>query len=304
MLATMSTRLTPTAALLLTLAPALWAGNAVLGRMVSPWVSPMLLNLLRWTFAFVILMPLAAKVLRRNSPLWPQWRQFAFMSLLSTSGYNALLYLALNTSSAINVTLVGASTPVWMLLIGRLVYGHAVSSRQLLGAALSICGVALVLCRGDWAVLMGLELVAGDLYVLAASIGWAFYSWMLAHPTPESAPLRADWAAFLMSQVVFGLGWSVLFAATEWALTPVRLQWSWPLVAALLYIASGPAVLAYRAWGAGIGRAGPAVAGFFTNLTPLFAALLSLVFLGEAPRAYHAMAFVLIVSGILQSSRR
>jgi len=275
-----------------------------LGRMVSPWVSPMLLNLLRWTFAFVILMPLAAKVLRRNSPLWPQWRQFAFMSLLSTSGYNALLYLALNTSSAINVTLVGASTPVWMLLIGRLVYGHAVSSRQLLGAALSICGVALVLCRGDWAVLMGLELVAGDLYVLAASIGWAFYSWMLAHPTPESAPLRADWAAFLMSQVVFGLGWSVLFAATEWALTPVRLQWSWPLVAALLYIASGPAVLAYRAWGAGIGRAGPAVAGFFTNLTPLFAALLSLVFLGEAPRAYHAMAFVLIVSGILQSSRR
>jgi len=303
-LATMSTRLTPTAALLLTLAPALWAGNAVLGRMVSPWVSPMLLNLLRWTFAFVILMPLAAKVLRRNSPLWPQWRQFAFMSLLSTSGYNALLYLALNTSSAINVTLVGASTPVWMLLIGRLVYGHAVSSRQLLGAALSICGVALVLCRGDWAVLMGLELVAGDLYVLAASIGWAFYSWMLAHPTPESAPLRADWAAFLMSQVVFGLGWSVLFAATEWALTPVRLQWSWPLVAALLYIASGPAVLAYRAWGAGIGRAGPAVAGFFTNLTPLFAALLSLVFLGEAPRAYHAMAFVLIVSGILQSSRR
>ena len=300
----MSTRLTPTAALLLTLAPALWAGNAVLGRMVSPWVSPMLLNLLRWTFAFLILLPLAAKVLRRNSPLWPQWRQFAFMSLLSTSGYNALLYLALNTSSAINVTLVGASTPVWMLLIGRLVYGHAVSGRQALGAALSICGVALVLCRGDWAVLMGLELVAGDLYVLAASIGWAFYSWMLAHPTPESAPLRSDWAAFLMSQVIFGLGWSVLFAATEWTLTPVRLQWSWPLLAALLYIASGPAVLAYRAWGAGIGRAGPAVAGFFTNLTPLFAALLSLAFLGEAPHGYHAMAFVLIVSGIVQSSRR
>ena len=36
------------------------------------------------------------------------------------------------------------------------------------------------------------------------------YSWMLAHPTPESAPLRSDWAAFLMSQVIFGLGWSVL----------------------------------------------------------------------------------------------
>lgn len=300
----MPTRLTPAAAFLLTLAPALWAGNAVVGRLLAPSVSPMLLNLLRWTLAFLILLPLAAQVLRRSSPLWPQWRAFAFMSLLSTSGYNALLYLALNTSSAINVTLVGASTPVWMLLIGRLVYGQAVSGRQVFGAALSICGVALVLCRGDWAVLMGLELVAGDLYVLAASIGWAFYSWMLAHPTPQSAPLRVDWASFLLSQVVFGLVWSVVFAATEWALTPVRLQWSWALVAALLYIAIGPAVLAYRAWGAGIGRAGPAVAGFFTNLTPLFAALLSLAFVGEAPRAYHAVAFVLIVAGIVQSSRR
>lgn len=300
----MPTRLTPAAAFLLTLAPALWAGNAVVGRLLAPSVSPMLLNLLRWTLAFLILLPLAAQVLRRSSPLWPQWRAFAFMSLLSTSGYNALLYLALNTSSAINVTLVGASTPVWMLLIGRLVYGQAVSGRQVFGAALSICGVALVLCRGDWAVLMGLELVAGDLYVLAASIGWAFYSWMLAHPTTQSAPLRVDWASFLLSQVVFGLVWSVLFAATEWALTPVRLQWSWALVAALLYIAIGPAVLAYRAWGAGIGRAGPAVAGFFTNLTPLFAALLSLAFVGEAPRAYHAVAFVLIVAGIVQSSRR
>ena len=300
----MPTRLTPAAAFLLTLAPALWAGNAVVGRLLAPSVSPMLLNLLRWTLAFLILLPLAAQVLRRSSPLWPQWRAFAFMSLLSTSGYNALLYLALNTSSAINVTLVGASTPVWMLLIGRLVYGQAVSGRQVFGAALSICGVALVLCRGDWAVLMGLELVAGDLYVLAASIGWAFYSWMLAHPTPQSAPLRVDWASFLLSQVVFGLVWSVVFAATEWALTPVRLQWSWALVAALLYIAIGPAVLAYRAWGAGIGRAGPAVAGFFTNLTPLFAALLSLAFVGEAPRAYHAVAFVLIVAGIVPSSRR
>ena len=75
-------------------------------------------------------------------------------------------------------------------------------------------------------------------------------------------------------------------------------------MAALLFIAVGPAVLAYRAWGAGVARAGPAVAGFFMNLTPLFTALLSLVFLGEAPRLFHAMAFVLIVSGIVLSSRR
>jgi drug/metabolite transporter (DMT)-like permease len=300
----MTQKLTPTAATLLVIPPMLWAGNAVVGRVVSPMVSPMTLNLLRWSIAFLVLLPLASKVLRGDSPLWQQWRHFGFMSLLSTSGYNALLYLALNTSTPINVTLVGASTPVWMLLIGRIFFGQAITGRQVLGAALSIAGVVLVLCRGQWELLLGLHLVAGDLYILAASMAWAYYSWMLAHPTPESAPLRADWAGFLLAQVAFGLVWSVLFTAAEWTLTDARLQWSWPLVAALLYIALGPAVLAYRSWGAGVGRAGAAVAGFFINLTPLFTALLSSAFLGEPPRLFHAAAFVLIVSGIVLSSRR
>jgi drug/metabolite transporter (DMT)-like permease len=300
----MNQRLTPTAAALLILPPLLWAGNAVVGRVVSPLVSPMTLNLLRWTLAFLLLLPLAGSVLRRGSPLWRQWRHFTFLALLSTSGYNALLYLALNTSTPINVTLVGASTPVWMLLIGRFFFGTPISARQVVGAVLSIGGVVLVLCRGQWETLLSLQPVAGDLYVLLASMGWAYYSWKLAHPTPESASLRVDWAAFLLGQVVFGLGWSLLFAAAEWTLTDARLQWSWPLMAALLFIAVGPAVLAYRAWGAGVAQAGPAVAGFFINLTPLFTAMLSLAFLGEAPRLFHAMAFVLIVSGIVLSSRR
>jgi drug/metabolite transporter (DMT)-like permease len=75
-------------------------------------------------------------------------------------------------------------------------------------------------------------------------------------------------------------------------------------VGALAFIAVGPAVIAYGSWGAGVARAGPAVAGFFINLTPLFTALLSSAFLGETPQAFHAIAFVLIVSGIVLSSRR
>ncbi len=299
----MTQRLTPTAALLLVIPPLMWSGNAVVGRMVSPLVSPMTLNLLRWAIAFVLLLPLAGRVLRPGSVLWGQWRRFALLSLFSIGAYNALLYLALNTSTAINVTLVGASTPVWMLLIGRLGFRTPVSRRQWLGAALSIAGVLLVLCRGDWDTLRHLHLVVGDGYVLLASVGWAYYSWLLAHPTPESAPLRADWATFLLGQVVFGLGWSALFTGVEWTLTPAHITWGWPFAAALLFIALGPAVIAYGTWGAGVARAGPAIAGFFINLTPLFTALLSSLVLGESPQVYHALAFVLIVSGIVLSSR-
>ena len=300
----MHLKLTPGAALLLTLPPLLWAGNAVVGRLLSELVSPMTLNFLRWLLAFAMLLPLAGAVLRPGSALWPNWRRFSMLGLLSVGGYNALLYLALNTSTPINVTLVGSITPVWMLLIGRWFFGVAISRRQLLGAALSISGVMLVLCRGQLDLLLQVRLVPGDLYIVTASAAWAYYSWMLARPTTEPPEIRANWSAFLLAQMAFGLVWSALFATGEWALDKAHIQWSWPLLAALVFIAVGPALIAYRAWGAGVARAGPAVAGFFSNLTPLFTALLSSAFLGELPHLYHALAFVLIVAGIVVSSRR
>lgn len=300
----MNLKLTPTAALLLTLSPLLWAGNAVVGRLVSELVSPMALNFLRWTLALSLMLPLASPVLRRSSLLWPNWRRFAVLGLLSVGGYNALLYLALNTSTPINVTLVGSSMPVWMLLIGRLFFGVPISQRQMLGAALSIAGVLLVLCRGQLELLLQVRLVPGDLYILLASAGWAYYSWMLARPTTEPQSIRSNWSAFLLAQLAFGWAWSALFAGSEWALGKAHINWSWLFAAALAFIAVGPALIAYRAWGAGVGRAGPAVAGFFTNLTPLFTALLSSAFLGEVPQLYHVLAFALIVGGIVVSSRR
>jgi drug/metabolite transporter (DMT)-like permease len=295
----MHQKLTPTAALLLTIPPMMWSGNAVLGRVLSEMVSPMTLNFLRWVIAFTLLLPLAGHVLAKNSRLWPNWRRFNFLGLISVGGYNALLYLALNTSTPINVTLVGSSSPVWMLLIGRLFFGATVTRRQLLGAAMSIAGVMLVLSRGQLELLLQVKLVTGDLYVLMATAAWAYYSWMLSRPTTEPMEIRTNWSAFLLAQVSFGLVWSGVFASGEWALSKGHIQLSWSLVAALAFIAVGPALLAYRAWGAGISRAGPAAAGFFANLTPLFTALLSSAFLGETPQLFHVLAFALIVGGIL-----
>jgi drug/metabolite transporter (DMT)-like permease len=107
-----------------------------------------------------------------------------------------------------------------------------------------------------------------------------------------------------MAQIVFGLGWAGLFAAGEWALTDAHIHWGWPLLGALLFVALGPAVLAYRCWAAGVQRAGPTVSSFFANLTPLFAALFSSTLLGDHPHGYHVGAFALIVGGIVISARR
>ena len=299
----MHQRLTLQTALLLTLPPLLWAGNAVVGRLVHTLVPPITLNFIRWALAFAILLPLAGWVLKRNSGLWSHWRRFALLGLLGVGLYNALQYMALQTSTPINVTLVGASLPMCMLAVGGLFFGATVTRRQVLGALLSLSGVLLVLSRGEWQQLLALRLVLGDIFMLLATLAWAFYSWQLSQPKDPPA-IRADWAAFLLAQITFGLLWSGAMTAAEWGVGAAPIQWGWPLAAALAYVAVGPAVLAYRAWGAGLQRVGPNVAGFFINLTPLFATLLSAAFLGEWPHWYHGLAFVLIVGGIVVSSRR
>jgi drug/metabolite transporter (DMT)-like permease len=307
-----SARFTPTTLLLLVIPPLMWAGNAVVGRMMQGVVPPITLNFLRWVLAFAMLLPVAGWVLRPGSDLWKHWRRFALLGLLGVGCYNALQYLALKTSTPMNVTLVAASTPVWMLLLGRLLYGVRISRMAALGAALSLSGVAVVLSRGHLEKLLSVQLVPGDAWVLLASVLWAWYSWLLARPRPGADPtaIKADWAAFLLAQMVMGLAWSGLFAAGEWLTLPdlpegqSHIQWGWPLAAALVYVAVGPSLLAYRCWGAAVARVGPAMASVFSNLTPLFAALMSATLLREPPSAYHAAGFVLIVGGILVSSRK
>jgi drug/metabolite transporter (DMT)-like permease len=263
----------------------------------------MTLNLLRWLIAMLILLPLGRAILRPGSGLWTDWRRYGLLGLLGVGLYNSFQYLALQTSTPINVTLVAAGLPVWMLLIGALFFGIPVKRRQLVGALLSIAGVLLVLSRGEWSQLAALRLVAGDLYMILATIAWSFYSWLLMQPKDRPA-VRGDWAAFLLAQVVYGVLCSGALAGIEWSVRDeVRIDWSWKLAAALLFVATGPAIIAMRCWGAGVQRAGPTVGAFFTNLTPLFAALLSSAFLGELPHLYHVAAFALIIGGIAYSSR-
>ena len=303
--------LTPRVALLLTIPPLMWAGNAVVGELMVGQVPPLTLNFLRWVLAALFLLALAWHSLRP----WPQtlrqmrdrWPYLLAVGLLGIGLFNALQYAALVTSTPINLTLVGASMPVWMLAVGALFYGESPKPRQLFGAALGLVGVLLVIGRGNFNALLEVRFVVGDMMMLLAVIGWAFYSWLLARPPAsmrgEQRP-KWDWAAFLLVQTLFGLLAAGLLSAGEQIVGVSPIQWSPGVAAALVYVSVGASIIAYRCWGLGVASGGPALAAFFNNLTPLFAAVLSAVVLGDVPQPFHALAFVLIVGGIVVSTPR
>jgi drug/metabolite transporter (DMT)-like permease len=276
------------------------------GRVVRYAIPPLTLNALRWGLAFLLLAPLARRLLLQPREALRRWRGLAWLGLLGMGCYNALQYLALHTSSPLNVTLITASMPVWMLGVGAIFYGVRPTRRQLAGALLSLLGVALVIARGDPAALLAVHFVPGDLLMLVAIFTWAIYSWLLARPAAGLRPgERPDWnwAEALMAQLMFGVVFSGLSAGVEQLVAPAAIHWSPGLLAALVYVAIGPSLIAYRCWGLGVAEAGPALAGFFVNLTPVFAAVISAALLGQMPAWYHGAAFVLIAAGIFVSSR-
>ncbi len=331
----MTHALTPRVALLLMVPPLMWAGNALVGRVLAGQVPPLQLNAMRWSVALLVLLALGWRALAtpaRRAEISSRWRQLALLGGLGVGAYNALQYVALTTSTPINVTLIAASTPLWMMLIGMLFYREHPRPLQWLGAALSALGVLTVLLRGEPGRIVDLRLVPGDLWMLLAALSWALYSWQLARPPASlagAARPRWDWAEALLVQVLFGLVWAGGAAALEAAFHAQGLSAGsgvgaaataagaavasgtaaaglpgWALAAAVVFLALGPSVLAYRCWGLGVAAVGPALAGFFANLTPLFTALLSAALLREPPQPFHALAFALIVGGIFASSRR
>ena len=284
-------------------ATALWAGIAITGRVLvaSGAVSPITLSAVRWGLAALLLLPLGWRVFAPSSALWHNKKRFLLLGLFGVGSYNALLYLALETSTAINVTLIGASMPIWMLFIGAVFYQTKPRLLQAVGAVISLLGVAIVLTRGDLSTLLSMQIVLGDFFIMLATITWALYSWMLTRPG-SSNERQWPWAQFLMAQIFAGLLWTGFFDGFEIAAGQAYLDLNFWTASLILFVAIGPSLISYRCWGLGVNGAGPTVAAFFANFIPLFTAIFSAAILGEPPQLFHGLAFALIVTGIWVSS--
>jgi len=292
-------RLDGATAALLTLPPLFWAGNAVVARMIVGEVPPVALSLARWVIALALLLPFAWRAaLRHRAVLVRHWRILLAIGPLGVGAYNTLQYIALQTSTPMATSLIASSSPVFILALGALVFGERTRSAQWLGAALSVGGVLLVMARGDPANLAQLAFVPGDLIMLVANLTWTLYTWLLRRHRPD-----LPFAPLLLVQVAIGVVAIAPFAALEASLSPARIQWSGGAAAAMLYMAVFPSLAAYWCWDLGIRRVGAVIPVYFANLTPVFAAVLSMWLLDDAPRIYHVAALALIIGGIHLASR-
>lgn len=284
--------------ILLTLTALMWGGNAIASRLAVDEVSPMALTALRWIGVCLIMPPLFRRDLFAARPtIRAHWRMILFMGALGYTSFNALMYMAAKTTSAINIGIIQGSIPVIVMLGAFAVLREPARPRQIVGVALTLLGVGVTATRGDPAVAKTLTFAAGDLFMLIACALYAAYTVAL-RKRPPLPPLvlfttLAIVACFSSFVLLFG-EW--LAGALVW---PSPTGW-----AIILYVALFPSLVSQLFFMRGVELIGPNRAGVFVNLVPVFAALLAVLILEERFELYHAAALSLVLGGIWFAERR
>jgi drug/metabolite transporter (DMT)-like permease len=284
--------------LLLSITALCWAGNAIVGRLAAGHIPPVTLSFLRWFLAFLLILPFAWKHLLRD---WGAIRgRLGLMIVLSVTGigaFNTLQYWALEHTQALNTLLLQSAGPLVVAIWSLILLGVRLTAAQAFGVFLSMAGVLMILLHGDLTALSNIEFNKGDLIFIVALAIFGCYS-VLSLKRPEIHGL--SFVAF-----TFGCGAACLIPLLVWELfaRPVMAINANNLLS-LFYVAVFPSTLAYLCFNRGVQLIGANRAAPFFHVVPVFGTIMSIVFLGEHPQAFHFIGFALVLTGVFVASRK
>jgi drug/metabolite transporter (DMT)-like permease len=283
--------------LLLTLATLFWSGNFVLSRAMHTEIPPVGLAFWRWTAALLILAPVGmAFIWKERSLLLQNAKWMLTQGLLGVTGFNTLIYLAMQSTTAINAVLVNSCIPIIIVIVSWFMYREKITLLQGVGVIISLGGVLLILAKGEVSALLQLEFNRGDLLVLGAAVVWACYSANL-----KKYPRGLHPIGYLTAMIIIGLFFLVPFYWLEIQSGRIVVL-NKATVFSVLYLAVFASVLAFISWNKAVREVGANKAGPFIHLMPVFSTILAIIFLGEKLFGYQLRGIFFVFSGIVLAS--
>ena len=279
-------------------ATAIWSGNFIVARELSDIVPPISLAFWRWVVAVIVFLPFALKPLvKERRQVRKKIRYLSVTALLGITVFNTLIYIAGHTTSALNLSLIAITFPIFIIILSRMLYGEKITANMILGIASVTSGVLLLITRGNLLVLSNLSFAIGDIWMLSASVVFAIYSILL-----KQKPKELSIWAFQLS--TFSLGLLFLSPFFIWELhTLPPVSYDTTTVIAILYVGIFASLTAFIFWNKAIVTIGPSKSGLIYYTLPLFSGLLAYIFLDEQIEMIHLYSTLLIVAGILTASR-
>jgi drug/metabolite transporter (DMT)-like permease len=270
-----------------------WAGNTIAGRLSTGEISPMVIVFLRWFLVSTLLFSIQPKKILRSLPklenkiIW-----LILMGGLGWTGFNSLFYIAAQTTSAINLGIIQGVIPAVILLGTILLFKEKVSAIQIIGLVITFVGALIVVSKGNFTTLIFLTGNLGDLIMLTACFFYAGFTLGLKYkPALDSLIMMAFLA---MTALLSSIPLVLLEYSISQSIWPSSLN-SWLII---FYIALAPSFLSQILFMRGVELIGPAKAGLFINLIPIFSALLGILILNESLRLYHLISLAIVFTGI------
>src|SRR5499426_2510493 len=269
----------------------LWSSAYIVVRLGLPDMSPIASLALRFVIAAAILFILAQATGQPLAVLGSRWPHFAVAGALMNGLYLTTAYVALQYLPAGTMGLLAALNPMLTALLGLIILGERMRLAQWLGLALGVAGVVLV---------VGLAPVPGQSVpaALLAAGGIVSFAVGTIYFRRHCGP-----GALLTGNAVQMGAAAVFCALLAAAVEPLRVAWTWRLVACTLYLALAVSVGAMGLFGYMLRSRTAGVVSSNFYVIPGLTAVLAWLVLGETLSATAAAGFVLSSVGVWLAQR-
>ncbi len=281
------------------IAPALWSVNYLVARWAPGVIAPHMLALARWAVAVLLLGAFCwREIVAKRRDVVAEGAHFLVLGALGMWVCGAFVYVGARHTSAVNIGLLYAMSPVLIALASSIWLRERFGAWQWLGVALALGGVVHILIRGHWDALAAVRINPGDLWIAVAVVSWTAYSLLLrAWPSAFGALARLT--------LIAGGGVIVLLPFTLWeALYWLPSTLSWRSAGLVLAAALLPGAAAYAAYSFMQRVLGAARVGMVLYLGPIYSAGIAWLVLGEHIEPFHFVGALSILAGIWLSTRR
>lgn len=278
--------------------PACWSVNYVVARSASHTIAPHMLAFWRWLVAGALMATMNwREIAGQVAAVRRESGRFLVLGALGMWICGAFVYIAGRTTTATNIGLIYAISPVLVALFSTLVLKERIGAAQITGTTVAIAGFFHIVLKGQWTGLSGVELTPGDWWIFVAAVAWAGYTLLLkAWPTAFRAPARLALTSLGGAAVILP------FAIIE-AIWFMSSQLSWENAGYVATTAIVPGVGAYLAYSFMLRELGASRVAVVLYLGPIYGALMGWLVLGESIRPFHWAGAALILPGIFLATR-
>ena len=275
------------------------ASNLVVARGGVEYVPPISLAFWRWTLVFVILLPFTYLSLRKNYKIIKnEFKKLLFLGAMGCGVCGAFPFLAGKTTTVTNMGIIYTSSPIFIILISGFFFHEKINFTKIMGLISCLIGVFVIIIKGDLDLLINLNFTIGDLWMLAAAIGWALYSIYLFHWKSKLKIFqRFTLIAFFgaLSLFPFYIGEELFFERT--AFSNEFFMW-------IIFAAISPGIIAFTLYTVAQKKLGASLTGFTLYVFTIYGAIYGYFLFGEKLENYHLIGTVLVFIGVYLAKKK